>query len=431
MPQRVPFGQDELSSTGTDKARLALVREQAMRRLSEEDQESRWSCLASRLAAMPAVQGVDGSPRSWTMTCVQTSKKGACMATAREPEDVAVDPPLGVPAYRYPTGWYVVGWSTDLEPGELRRLHYFGRELVSFRGHSGAVAVMDAFCLHLGAHLGVGGRVEGDEVVCPWHDWHWGTDGSNTLIPYSRAETCKRHVKIRTYPVKEWYGMIIVWFDRDGADPWWLPPAVPELESADYYPMHPHTRTINRIKAHPQMIVENAADPYHVQFVHHGARPAQTTSFELHDYHLHATVNVNYGGGKESTWLTPNGPVDAQVVYDTYGLGIGFVRFPAEVLASVQITGHTPVDEQFTDYFFVMGCVRESGDDSDVPSARAARWVALQQEVIKQDFFAWENMTYLERPNFAVEEAKDYAALRRWARRFYPQTAIITNEGDG
>ncbi|HSS12015.1 MAG TPA: hypothetical protein VLL25_19160, partial [Acidimicrobiales bacterium] len=41
-------------------------------------------------------------------------------------------------------------------------------------------------------------------------------------------------------------------------------------------------------------------------------------------------------------------------------------------------------------------------------------------EIIKQDFFTWENMKYLPKPNFAIEEAKDYAALRRWARRFYP-----------
>ena len=29
-------------------------------------------------------------------------------------------------------------------------------------------------------------------------------------------------------------------------------------------------------------------------------------------------------------------------------------------------------------------------------------------------------MKYLEKPNLAPEEARDYAALRRWAHRFYP-----------
>jgi len=327
--------------------------------------------------------------------------------------------PLSVSSYRYPTGWYLVAWSSDVDPGEIKTVHYFGRDLICFRGESGKVAVMDAYCLHLGGHLGVGGTVVGDEVRCPWHAWQWRQDGTNSLIPYSK-ETCKRGVQIRTYPVIEWYGMVVIWFDRDGAEPWWQPPSVPELDGEEYYPMHPHSRMINRVKVHPQMIVENAADPYHIGPVHHGDRPAQTTTFELHDYHLHATVDVNYGGGKPSTWLTPDGPVDGEVVYTTFGLGIGFVRFPPEVLASVQITGHTPVDDEYTDYFFVMSCRREEGDTSDQPSSHASRWTALQQEIIKQDFFTWENMKYLERPSFAVEEAKNYAALRRWARRFYP-----------
>ncbi len=348
------------------------------------------------------------------------------------PEQGAVEDqaPLSVSRYRYPTGWYVVSWSTDVAVGEVKRLHYFGRELVCFRGSSGDVAVMDAYCQHLGGHLGVGGTVVGDEIKCPWHAWQWRQDGTNSLIPYSK-ERCKQNVRIRTYPSREWYGMVLAWFDRDGGDPTWLPPEVPELESGEYYEMHPHSRMVNRVKVHPQMIVENAADPYHIAPVHHGDRPAETTSFELHENHLHATVRVNYGGGKGTTWLTPNGEVDGDVVYDTYGLGIGFVRFPAEVLASVQITSHTPVDEEYTDYYFAMACVREPGDGADAPSGRAARWIELQQEIIKQDFFTWENMQYLTRPSFAVEEAKNYAALRRWARRFYPSDSFDDGPEDG
>jgi len=142
-----------------------------------------------------------------------------------------------------------------------------------------------------------------------------------------------------------------MWFDRDAAEPTWSLPEVRELETGDYYPLHPHSRMLNRVKVHPQMIVENAADPYHIAPVHHGDRPAETTSF----------------------------------------------------------------------YWFTMACVREEGDTGDVPTGRAARWIELQQEIIKQDFFTWENMQYLEKPSFAVEEAKNYASLRRWCRRFYPE----------
>jgi hypothetical protein len=220
----------------------------------------------------------------------------------------------------------------------------------------------------------------------------------------------------------EWYGFILAWHERHGRAAYWQPPVLPELETDEYYPLHPHTQMLNRVKVHPQMIIENAADPYHVQYVHKAATPATTASFEVSGYHLHATVNAHFGGGRASTWLTPNGPVDAKIIYDNYSLGLGLVRFPSELVATIQVTGQTPVDEDYTDYFYTQASIREPGDSGDVPTGRGAKFLALQQEVIKQDFFTWENMKYLEKPNLAPEEAHDYAALRRWAHRFYPGT---------
>jgi phenylpropionate dioxygenase-like ring-hydroxylating dioxygenase large terminal subunit len=326
---------------------------------------------------------------------------------------------ISLSPYRFPTGWFIVGFASDLAPGEVKRVHYFGEELVLFRTESGQLNVLDAYCQHLGANMGVGGTVEGENIVCPWHGWRWRGDGTNALIPYSKIG-CKNNVRVRTYHSTEWYGFMLVWHERHGRAPYWQPPVLPELETDEYYPLHPHTRMVNRVKVHAQMIIENAADPYHVQYVHKAANPATTASFEVSGYHLHATVNAHFGGGRAQTWLTPNGPVDAKIIYDNYSLGLGIVRFPSELVATVQVTGQTPVDEDYTDYFYTQASVREPGDTSDAPTGRAAKFLALQQEVIKQDFFTWENMKYLEKPNLAPEEAHDYAALRRWAHRFYP-----------
>ena len=57
-----------------------------------------------------------------------------------------------------PNGWFAVAFSRDLVPGEVKRIHYFGQELVLFRTRSGQVAVLDAYCAHLGAHLAEGGQ---------------------------------------------------------------------------------------------------------------------------------------------------------------------------------------------------------------------------------------------------------------------------------
>ena len=66
-----------------------------------------------------------------------------------------------------PNGWFSVAAGADLAPGDVLPLAYLGQDLVLFRGEDGVPRVFDAHCPHLGAHLGVGGRVCGDGIACP------------------------------------------------------------------------------------------------------------------------------------------------------------------------------------------------------------------------------------------------------------------------
>lgn len=63
-----------------------------------------------------------------------------------------------------PAGWFQVAWSDEIGVGEVQRMHYLGQEMVAWRALSGRVTVMDAYCEHLGAHLGFGGHVEGEII---------------------------------------------------------------------------------------------------------------------------------------------------------------------------------------------------------------------------------------------------------------------------
>ncbi|MDX6233236.1 MAG: 3-ketosteroid 9alpha-monooxygenase subunit, partial [Nocardioidaceae bacterium] len=58
-----------------------------------------------------------------------------------------------------PFGWFSVGYPHEFETGTARSLYYFARHLVGWRDGGGALHVQDAFCPHLGAHLGHGGEV--------------------------------------------------------------------------------------------------------------------------------------------------------------------------------------------------------------------------------------------------------------------------------
>ena len=86
----------------------------------------------------------------------------------------------------YPNSWIQIGWSHEVERGQVKPLRCLGRELVIFRGEDGRARVLDAYCPHLGAHLGVGGRVVDNELRCPFHGWQFDGEGTCTRIPYAK-----------------------------------------------------------------------------------------------------------------------------------------------------------------------------------------------------------------------------------------------------
>jgi phenylpropionate dioxygenase-like ring-hydroxylating dioxygenase large terminal subunit len=115
--------------------------------------------------------------------------------------------PLALPQNRYPGGCFPVAWSDELSVRNVKLLHYFGQDIVLWRGASGQAYALDAYCLHLGGNLGVKGQVVGEDIECLWRGWLWDRNGCNTLIPCS-AQKCTQSLRIKTWPVHEAYGCI-------------------------------------------------------------------------------------------------------------------------------------------------------------------------------------------------------------------------------
>ena len=90
---------------------------------------------------------------------------------------------LGTLLPPYPNLWYPVIQSTDLKKGQVKPLYVLEKNLVVYRSLSGNVHALDAFCPHLGAHLGVGGSVLGEDIRCPFHNWTFNGSGHCTGIP--------------------------------------------------------------------------------------------------------------------------------------------------------------------------------------------------------------------------------------------------------
>src|SRR5687767_7291918 len=82
-----------------------------------------------------------------------------------------------------PRSWYQVAWSAELPPGAAIPVEAFGAQYVLCRTEDGEPFMLDAYCAHMGAHLGHGGEVKDGCVVCPFHGWVWDRHGQVAEIP--------------------------------------------------------------------------------------------------------------------------------------------------------------------------------------------------------------------------------------------------------
>jgi phenylpropionate dioxygenase-like ring-hydroxylating dioxygenase large terminal subunit len=327
---------------------------------------------------------------------------------------------IDFPRSRYPTGWFQVAWSEDFAPGAVRALHYFGQELVMWRGDDGVLRALDAHCLHIGAHLGVRGTVDGNDVVCPWHGWHWDGAGHNTLIPYD-TQPCKKNIQIRVWPVRERYGTVLLWHDRADQPPSWEPYDYEELDSGRFYQMGPDSRQVWRVRAHVQNPGENAADFAHIVYVHGAGAVPEYTDYRFEGHVWSAQLNAHYGRGKDATWMTPDGSMVVGAEFANFGIGMGHSRWYPPFIPALMFMNSTPVDDTHIDMFFSMTTDQVDGEER--PTGQRRVLIDHQRRTVEQDFFTWENMKILDKPNFTPLETKLWVAYRRWAAQFYPETA--------
>ena len=89
-----------------------------------------------------------------------------------------------------------------------------GREMVVWRTSAGHLVASDAYCPHLGAHLARGGTVEGEHLVCPFHGWRFGPDGSTVGLGYPGR--CPSSARAVMWPVEEQDGRVRVSPPREG-----------------------------------------------------------------------------------------------------------------------------------------------------------------------------------------------------------------------
>ena len=59
----------------------------------------------------------------------------------------------------YPNGWFCLIRSEELAVGATTSVNALGQNFAIFRDEEGKIHILDAYCVHLGANLAVGGKV--------------------------------------------------------------------------------------------------------------------------------------------------------------------------------------------------------------------------------------------------------------------------------
>ncbi len=313
-----------------------------------------------------------------------------------------------------PNGWFAVAFSRDLRVGDVRPIEYFGEEMVLFRTRDARARVLDAFCPHLGAHFGYGGRVMGETLRCPFHGWQFdGESGACSRIPY--CERIPKRARVKSWTTQEKNGFIWVWHHAEDKPPEWDFPSLPEFENPDWS----EPRSFEKVLDAPvQDTHENNNDPVHFQFVH--GQP-DTPPGEIH----YDEDSTHYQIRNTSEQEMPNGSFVMTLVRDSWGLGLTAVRsegIPGAGLLMYSST--TPINDRQVHSRWLLTC------SNNMVDVAGEEFMNRLTTGVQQDLAIWRNKVHRAKP--VLCEADTYlAGFRKWARQFYSRPVGSVSKAEG
>jgi len=310
----------------------------------------------------------------------------------------------------------------------------FGRKLVVFALDSGELAVLNAHCLHLGGDLSEG-RIVGDTIACPFHDWRWGSDGRCVAVPYGKNVPVDR---TRVWTSREVNGHLVIWHDPEGNGP----PAESDLPVLEGYGSDEWSDWLwcdDIIETHPRELIDNLADPAHFFYIH-GQRQGGAadyfanvfngqvatqymeqggdlagSSYALDEPYLGRPEEINGDLRSESTWHGPAYSID----HLWWKVGDS-----GNVLQSVLFLGILPIDlNRFRLSFGIL--TRKDPDLSEGENQMRHEANFTQgRDATFQDVHIWKNKARIDNPMLSETDGPIYH-LRKWYDQFYVDVADV------
>ena len=160
--------------------------------------------------------------------------------------------------------WYPIALSRDVNHQPVAAT-LLDQRLVVWRTSEG-LSVANDLCFHRGVPLSMG-QVQGDQLICKYHGFHYAPSGQCILIPANPKASIPAKLCLKIYPVREAYGLIWTCLnppEEIPADSEILP-RFPEWDEANYQQILPDTVDIEAA-AGRQM--EGFLDVSHFAWVH-------------------------------------------------------------------------------------------------------------------------------------------------------------------
>ena len=322
-----------------------------------------------------------------------------------------------------PHGWYVLDGADALPAGGVQRVLLAGRERILWRTRGGEAVLSDAHCPHLGAHLGYGGRVDGEALVCPFHGFRFSADGACLSTPYGQPpppSAC-----LGRHPLRERNGLLLAWWHPHGLAPSW---EVPTHDQAGWTPL----QTISwRLRSHPQETNENAVDLGHLSAVHGYEDLVETLPFTPDGPWL--TIGYEMRRPTRLAGLSM-GRMHTRFRIQLYGLGYAHVEADAPDLGARlrHFVWATPRDD---DHITLRIGFQWRLDGAGLPAmlarpaAHLLRHIVFRQyqRDVQQDWDIWERKVYLHPPALAGGDGP-IGRYRQWCQQFYGPTAPAPSE---
>ena len=310
--------------------------------------------------------------------------------------------------YPFPYGWFPALLSADLAPGEVKPLRYMGRDLAIWRGHDGKPRMLDAYCQHLGAHMGYGGKVSGDLLECPFHAWRYDGEGAVKAIPYSETipprltKACDRPWRVAEANRWIWF-----WYHPFGEPPAWELEHFAETSDPEWSDYEIHEWYVWGTL---QNMAENGVDAAHFKYVH------GTATFPEYV--------MNWDGVRRSSHMdaklgTPKGEVDGRIASGMIGPGQNWTRFTG-ISETLLVAAITPVEH---DKLHVRFCFTQPKAQVEGLMGKLAK--ALIRDICKQvdqDKMIWDRQQYRPRPVICGGDGP-ILLFRKWYSQFYAELA--------